>query len=308
MATSESNLWALVSSLEPTPAQKAAASTSHNFLREALQSGELAGRISASYLSGSYSRDTAIRPIDDVDIVFIIDPSKWPSQLGRPGVPLPSTVLESFAGAIRHRYPVSFTRGQRRSVRLEMSHLSIDVVPAIQDMNDSNFIWIPDEQAMVWLKSSPRLHSEAATAANIVQGGRLKPLIKLLKYWNKNLSESARLKSFVIETLAVTLFKKVGLPSLDAGLLIFFDYLSSFRSESRKYTWTDKYGVSIGPFAVVVPDVAGGGSNVASGTTFQTASAFLSSVVASRNALLHAATLSSPSSSWAAVRRALGDN
>lgn len=42
-------------------------------------------------------------------------------------------VLESFATAIRRRYALSSVYGQRRSVRLELNHLDIDVVPAIPD-------------------------------------------------------------------------------------------------------------------------------------------------------------------------------
>src|SRR5205814_7160666 len=105
---------------------------------------QMANRIVRSYLSGSYARDTAIYPLDDVDIIFIITPSYWSSPLFYPP---PSSVLDSFANAIRYRYPVSSVYGQRRSVRLELYHLDIDVVPAIQDRNSNLLLRIPDSNA-----------------------------------------------------------------------------------------------------------------------------------------------------------------
>ena len=73
----EAALWQLAREIEPTPTQKAGAQGSHNYLRGLLNTGQMAQRITNSYLSGSYARDTAIRPIDDVDVVFEIDPTAW---------------------------------------------------------------------------------------------------------------------------------------------------------------------------------------------------------------------------------------
>src|SRR5262249_24178974 len=123
MAICETQLWELVRSIEPTHSQKEGASRSQNYLRETLNSGQMASRIVKTYLSGSYYRDTAIYPVDDVDIIIVIDPSYWLSPgkiastvlFGPPySFPSPTAVLESFAKAIRYRYPVSSVFGQRR--------------------------------------------------------------------------------------------------------------------------------------------------------------------------------------------------
>ena len=63
--------------IEPTPSQKDGARRSHNHLRDLLDTGQMAARILNSYLSGSYARDTAVRPLDDVDVIFEIDQSAW---------------------------------------------------------------------------------------------------------------------------------------------------------------------------------------------------------------------------------------
>ena len=141
-------LWQLVREIEPTPTQKAGAQGSHNYLRGLLNTGQMAQRITNSYLSGSYARDTAIRPIDDVDVVFEIDPTAWGGgSILLASLPPPERVLESFANAIRYRYPVSSVFGQRRSVRLSLYHLDIDVVPAVPDRQQPWLVSIPDRDS-----------------------------------------------------------------------------------------------------------------------------------------------------------------
>ena len=105
MASCERYLQGLVARIEPTERQKDGARRSHAYLRDKLDSGQMANCIIDSYLSGSYARDTAIAPLDDVDVVFLINPEHWQSQFDamfgfRPS---PSKVLDTFATAIRRR-------------------------------------------------------------------------------------------------------------------------------------------------------------------------------------------------------------
>jgi hypothetical protein len=66
-----------LSNIEPTYNQKNEASTGHTTLRSRLQSDEkYKDYFLDSFLSGSYGRDTAIRPIKDVDIIIIADYSE----------------------------------------------------------------------------------------------------------------------------------------------------------------------------------------------------------------------------------------
>jgi hypothetical protein len=288
----ESNLWALVREVEPTASQKAGAQRSHNYLRALLDTGQMAARIQNSYLSGSYARDTAIRPLDDVDIIFEIDPAAWQTRLLNFGfLPSPARVLESFANAIRYRYPVSSVHGQRRSIRLELEHLDIDVVPAVPIGADaSGLIWIPDRDSDEWIKSSPKRHSALAAEVNRTQEGRFKPLVKLLKYWNSNLPDTIRTKSFAIETMAVRLFRGVRMNSLEQGALMYWDFLAHFAFQSSLFKWTQDYGIALGMFSVSVPDAAETGSNTVARMTSAQKSAFVEKARISRDRLLAAKT------------------
>lgn len=186
MASCESAIWEYLKKIEPTAVQKDGAKRSHSHLRDILCTGQFASRIKTSYLSGSYARDTAIAPLDDVDIIFVINPQAW--KIGFfSSTPSPDTILRSFANAVRYRYPNSSIRTQRRSICLQLYHLDIDVVPAIEDDSHGQMIWVPDANTGNWIKSSPKLHSDAATKINQSRNGNFKPLVKLLKNWNSNL-------------------------------------------------------------------------------------------------------------------------
>jgi len=264
MASVEQQLWSLVGEIEPTPTQKSGAARSQNYLRDLLSTGQIGARIRQSYLSGSYSRDTAIRPLDDVDVIFVIDPAGWTQGLLGLFRPEPEMVLNTFANAIRYRYPVSSTFGQRRSVRLELFHLDIDCVPAIEEAPGSDYILIPDRDSSEWIRSSPKRHAAQATAINQQNAGRAKPLIKLLKYWNGNLPSTAKVRSFLIETLALTLLRNEPASSLEGGLLSFFTFLSGFGGQSLLLSWTTRHGVTVSGFGGMnAPDLAGTGANVA---------------------------------------------
>lgn len=281
----ERDLREMVREIEPSPSHKSAASRSHNYLRDVLDTGQFQDRIIDSYLSGSYARDTALHPIDDVDIIVVVDPAGW-----RSGVfdskPAPDKILQSFATAIRYRYKQSSVYVQRRSVRLSLYHLDIDVVPAIQVNGGRHRVQIPDGDSGEWIVSAPRLHSDIATEINQSQGQRFKPLVKLLKYWNCQLPASARLKSFAIETLAATLFRHVKFGTMQDGLRCFFDFVASRREEESLYLWKQGYGVHMNWWAQEIYDLAGTGSNLLARVDANHCKRFVEHAVRSRETLV----------------------
>lgn len=308
MASCEKQLFGFLKQIEPTNTQKDGARRSHNYLRDILDQGNMARKVMDSYLSGSYPRDTAIRPLDDVDIIFVIDPAAWPKNgfgflfSERPD---PEAVLKTFASAIRYRYEGSSLRMQNRSVRLKLNHLNIDVVPAIDKDRTSGHILIPDREQEDWIVTAPKRHSEIASAINQQQESRFKPLVKLLKFWNVNLPSTAHIKSFAIETIACRIFQKIRLSSVEEGLLLFFDFIASFGNDAQVAKWRDMYGVSLGWLECTVPDLAGTGSNVVAGIGESRKQRFIENAIMSRNRMLDARSARSEEAAWNKVSQAL---
>lgn len=290
MTDFEPLLRSIAAGVEPTRTQKDNAARSHNNLRKLLQSGQFGNRVLDSYLSGSYSRDTAIIPIDDVDVVVIIDPTGWPDE-GLPfdTRPSPQAVLKSFARAIRYRYPVSSVYGQRRSVRLSMYDRDIDVVPAIDAGAD--VIWIPDGYADTWIKSAPLVHGRVGSDINSRREGRFKPVVKILKYWNSQLPSTGRMKSFAVESVAMALFAQVGIPSFYEGVTRYFDFVSKFNGffgSDTIYEWKSDFGVSLNGFTYCVPDASGVSDNVCRGLSSATVEKFIAHARRSRDLMVQA--------------------
>lgn len=309
MASCEYQLTKFLKQIEPTSTQKEGGRRSHKFLRDILGTGNMGNRLVDSYLSGSYARDTAVRPLEDVDIIFVIDPARWPQNGFRlvldDDYPVPEVVLKTFMNAIRYRYRDSSLRMQNKSVRLRLYHLDIDVVPAIDRGKNDGTILIPDRRKGDWIVTAPKKHNDIASAINQRQAGRFKPLVKLLKFWNGALPSTAGFKSFAIETIACRLFQGTAIRSLEEGLLLFFDFVSSFGNDGQLYKWPDKFGVSLEWLECKVPDIADTGSNVAAGIDETRKRKFIKNAIVSRNRMLEAHNSRSDSAAWNRVSQAL---
>lgn len=280
--TAEEFLVNLVRKWEPTERQKQEVSASQQHLRNLLHESRLP--VIDSYLSGSYSRDTALRPIDDVDIIFVVDPSHWSfwPALYRPQ---PNEVLESFARAIRRRYTLSSVYGQRRSVNLRLSDLDVDVVPALSSNDHATAIYVPDSRTGAWILSNPQEHARLATHVNQSCDGRLKPLVKLLKLWNSQLPSTTQVKSFLLETMAIRIFRRYSLSSLGDGLVKFWDHTACAANEKTVYEWSS-VGISLSWWSTTVPDVAETGGNVAEGLDSDCLQKFVQQAITSRDKAL----------------------
>lgn len=302
MANCESHLLQAVQAIEPSAAQKAGAVRSQNHLRAQLNHGRFKDRIINSYLSGSYARGTAIAPLDDVDIIFLIDASHWNSPLLSER-PSPDELLKSFSRAVRYRYPESSVRLQRRSVCLQLNHINLDIVPAIALDKDGKNIEIPDRSKGSWIRSSPKTHSDFSSKVNQARGKRLKPVIKLLKFWNSNLPSTARLKSFPIETMATRIFEHEKIETVQQGLLSYFDFVAFLGGHRSHIPWRSRHSISLRSPATLMD--ASGISNLLEKTDSVKVDRFISQAIRSRNLLLAAQEVARSETAWKRVAAAI---
>jgi hypothetical protein len=160
-------------------------------------------------LTGSFHRDTKTRPLKDVDLFAPLANNE--ENRRRFIQQHPRDVLEAFEASLKNRYErVSVGR---RSVRVEFgpeeSILSYDVVPAFL-RSDGAFV-IPDEQLGKWISSDPRIHRDLATEKNRACDGKWKPLIKMLKGWNRHIETRHGAKaikpSFLMEVIALSVIE-----------------------------------------------------------------------------------------------------
>ena len=188
---------ALLKKINPPDERVALASTRVGDVREWLSQHEFATKNPHTRLSGSYGRSTAIELIPDVDVLlFMPDDQKERT---------PNAVLRELHGILKD-YPNSGAvdlHGQRRSVRLELpdDDFCLDIVPAIAEDGLQEPLLVPDRPQGQWIPSDPLGYAKRLTKLNQDNGGKLVPLIKLLKAWRDEQMLRRRPKSYVLEVI-----------------------------------------------------------------------------------------------------------
>ncbi|MGM3411558.1 SMODS domain-containing nucleotidyltransferase [Ralstonia holmesii] len=196
--TTQQQFLDMLKDIEPSSSTVAACSSAHNTLRTALAEHEEFGDVHVeTFLSGSYKRDTAIRPTTvggelqrpDVDIIAVTDHTEDDE---------PQVVLDAVYNALRDAGYTNLTVN-RRSINVKLTAVDMDVVPVIED---GDAYLIPDIHLKTWLPTNPPAHTQWTVDANARADGRFKPLVKLFKWWRRvHLADLKRPKGFILECL-----------------------------------------------------------------------------------------------------------
>lgn len=184
--------------IEPSTSTASACSSAHNTLRECLRTDETFSEYHEdTFLSGSYKRDTAIRPQKiggvlqrpDVDIIVVTNHTEDDA---------PQTVLNSLEAALADSGYKNI-KVNRRSIAVTLATVDMDVVPIIE--NGDSYL-IPDVELKKWLTTNPPAHTQWTIDVNRAADGRFKPLVKLFKWWRRvHLADLRRPKGFILERL-----------------------------------------------------------------------------------------------------------
>lgn len=209
--TIEEAFRVLRSKLEITDLQERTVSTRQTQVRAVIEKDFT---VLDSFLTGSYRRSTMISPLKtaDVDIFVVMDP-KYYSIGGQ------MNLLNNLRASLLKTYtktPKILPDGH--AVTITFTDFKVDVVPGFYRSGGGYLI--PDNSGPRWIETDPKRHVEIWAEANKVHNGNLVPLLKILKGWNasRNL-----LKSFHLETLALSVLNKVTISDLPSGVRYFFD-------------------------------------------------------------------------------------
>jgi Second Messenger Oligonucleotide or Dinucleotide Synthetase domain len=187
--------------LETTDTEDATASRRQRRLREQL---DATLDIEEDFLTGSYVRHTKTKPLRDVDIMIVLTDTSYLKRH-------PHEILEAIRAVLAVHYGDHRVCIDRRAVRVDFGAeyvdnvdgeiITFDVVPAFKDGQD---YLIPDEVLGTWVPTNPRTHADLATAANKAFDGQWKPLVKMIKRWNKTAGSPIE-PSFLLEVMGLDL-------------------------------------------------------------------------------------------------------
>ncbi len=191
----EDNFREFLSEIEPGKTHIHDAKSGHETLRQRLESDEeiRASLAGDTFLSGFYRRRTAVRPVKDVDIIV---PLEYVAGLK------PRTCLEKVRRILTKYYKAPNLENQRRSIRVDLSYVTMDIVPALAPEGTDGSLLIPDRNQALWLESHPKAHIKWTEQLNKSSKEMYVPLVKALKWWRQTrLGEIRHPKSFFLECM-----------------------------------------------------------------------------------------------------------
>lgn len=194
-----------LSEIEPSDTTKNACGGAHRALRAKLAEHPTYKEIHQdTYLSGSYARNTALRPRisdgtlrrPDVDIIVITNHTQYDR---------PTDVIAKLRRAVK-QLGYEEIDSNRRSICVKLGGVEMDVVPIIENPSQAGGWLIADKSDERWLETNPMGHNDWARAVNKKANGNFKPLVKLLKWWRReNLPHLKRPKGFILEAMVADL-------------------------------------------------------------------------------------------------------
>lgn len=231
-------------------------SKSHNFIRELLgnkwpDDSTFPRVAEGDFLSGSYARGTKIHPLNDIDVMIVIDGTGLLAvnngsflnaevrgdgnrnpilqHMGPNNMLSSKKVLQLFHDALRQSHPGSQLKkdGQAVNVWLDSYGLGIDVVPCFHILprdGSRDFYYIPEgNNSDHWISTNPKIDEEISDALNKHHNMMFKDVVRLIKYWNRVFNLD-RLQSYHLETVAWRAFPTSGgkIVTLDMALMHFF--------------------------------------------------------------------------------------
>ncbi|MEK7165567.1 MAG: hypothetical protein AAB874_02040 [Patescibacteria group bacterium] len=225
-------------------AQISQGSISHNYIRDLLvnrneRDSSFPLFVDGDFLSGSYARGTKIFPLNDIDVMMVMDGTglipldkgqylnaevRGSGEQGNPilqhfgenGLLSSKKVLELFRDVLMESHPMSKIKedGQAVNVWLDSYKLGIDVVPCfhiVPSDGSQDFYYIPaGNDKDYWLKTNPKIDEKISENYQKYHNNQFSGLVRLLKHWNRDYN-AERLQSYHLETLSWYVFS--GIPT-----------------------------------------------------------------------------------------------
>lgn len=192
--------------------------------------------IDGDFLSGSYARGTKIFPLDDIDVMIVMDgtglfPIKngaiWQADIrgsgfrdnpilnyiGENNLLSSQAALRLFQDALSQSYHSSKVSkdGQAINVWFDAYGLGIDVVPCFHVVprdGTRDVYYIPNGQADgQWMITNPKIDQEISDTLHNQHNEKLKPVVRLLKLWNRNHNAEA-VRSYHLEAICWYIFNQ----------------------------------------------------------------------------------------------------
>ncbi|WP_148629486.1 SMODS domain-containing nucleotidyltransferase [Bacillus sp. E214] len=187
------------------------------------------GQLLNHFQFGSSTRGTILPRIVDLDsdidyMVVFKNPRGY----------TPETLLKYLKNFMHTYYGHSEIYKDNPTMVLELNHIKFELVPAIQD--DWGNYSIPSKQNILsrWIPTDPMGFNEKITRVNVYNNSRIKPLVRLMKYWNTNKLEGYYY-SFELENTIVQKYEYNSKGSLKEYVYDIFESMNPRYDDSQRF-------------------------------------------------------------------------
>ncbi len=205
MATTvSSGFTALLSRLDLTSDQSTTAAARSKGLKDFINNTFTMAE--QAFTIGSYRRGTLIRPERDIDLFAPLDYQTYKGRYDNAS----RAFLYFIRDKLNDGYSKTKTSSREVAVLLDFSVIRADVVPAFNRKGGGYFI--PNGKNG-WQATNPPFHTRLINNRDNELENRLKPLIRLMKFWN--ISNGGHLRSFHVELMVWSMWREASsLPTM----------------------------------------------------------------------------------------------
>jgi hypothetical protein len=227
--TVSSGFTELLGRLELTPDQSDTASTRAAALKDFFDGNfTMAAR---AFTIGSYRRGTLIRPERDIDLLAPLDYTTYKDRYDQDS----RSFLYFVRDRLNDRYAQTKVSARGVAVLLDFNVIRADVVPAFPRKGGGYFI--PNGKKG-WTATNPEYHARLIRDRDRELGERLKPLIRLMKFWS--IQNGGHLRSFHVELMVWGMWKRDGaVPAYSTAVMQTIDAMRSWVKARLDDPWED---------------------------------------------------------------------
>jgi len=200
------------SKIEPTEKEKSTISASHNKMRDILQNSTEISVVD-SFLTGSYARQTMIRPLKDVDFLVQVNYGAHKNDNSL-------QLLNKVRKVLSKAYPSTPITITLPCVKVQFNYCHFEIVPAFAIEGNEDLFKIPANVGIGWQQTYPKIPDKWMTQENKKAEGLFIPTIKILKRWRD--IHCRQLRSFHLEMLTRMAFDNYKIENYADGIWAFF--------------------------------------------------------------------------------------
>jgi len=181
---------------------------------------------------GSFGRNTGIKGISDLDMLYIMPKSKWDTYKENKQLKL----LQDVKLAILNRYPKTDVRVDRLVVSVTYTNFYVEVQPVFEQ-EDGSFSYPDTKNGGTWKITKPRLEMNAVAVLDIEKNLNYRRLCKMARAWRNK--HGVEMGGLLIDTLSynfmnsTSVYNSNSFQYYDQLSRDYFQYLSELPKQDR---------------------------------------------------------------------------